>query len=71
MRVKCEFIIFPGKFCLYDVQTKMVIASGSENNDTIQGLRMGRAGQHFDLFHSISDRVKAVTTQHIVYACRM
>ena len=28
----------------------------------------GRAGQHFDLFDSISDRVKTVTTQHIVYA---
>ena len=43
----------------------------------VQGLRMGfgihrhpRAGQHFDLFDSIFDRVKTVTTQHIVYACR-
>ena len=32
---------------------------------------MGRAGQHFDLFDSIFDRVKTVTTQHIIYACRM
>ena len=31
VRVKCEFIIFPGKFLLYVIQTKMVIASGSEN----------------------------------------
>ena len=31
---------------------------------------LGRAGQHFDLFDSISDRVKTVTTQHIVYECR-
>ena len=30
----------------------------------------GRAGQHFDLFNSISDRVETVTTQRIVYACR-
>ena len=43
----------------------------------LQGLRMvpashapGRAGQHFDLFDSISDKVKPVTTQYIVYACR-
>ena len=32
---------------------------------------MGRAGQHLDLFDSTFDRVKTVTTQHIVYACRM
>ena len=31
----------------------------------------GRAGQHFDLFDSIFDRVKIVPTQHIVYVCRM
>ena len=32
---------------------------------------MGRAGQHSDLPDLISDkRVKTVTTQHIVYACR-
>ena len=31
----------------------------------------GRAGQHFDLFESIFDREKIVTTQHVVYACRM
>ena len=31
----------------------------------------GRAGQHFDLFDSIFDRVKTVTTKHKVYACRM
>ena len=30
----------------------------------------GRAGQHFDLFDLIFDRVKTVTTQHILYACR-
>ena len=42
----------------------------------VQGLRIvagihapGRARQHFDSFYSISDRVKTVTTQHIVYAC--
>ena len=34
MRVKCEFIIFRGKFFLYDydVQTKMVVAPGSSEN---------------------------------------
>ena len=31
----------------------------------------GWAGQHLDVFDSISDRVKTVTTQHIVYACRV
>ena len=31
----------------------------------------GKAGQHLDLFDSIFNRVKTVTTQHIVYACRM
>ena len=36
----------------------------------IQGLRMGRAGQLFDLFDSIFDRVKSVTRQHTVYAYR-
>ena len=30
----------------------------------------GKAGQHFDLFDSIFDRVKTITAQHIVYACR-
>ena len=30
----------------------------------------GRAGHRFDLFDSISDRVKTFTTQHIVYECR-
>ena len=32
VRVKCELLIFPGMFFLYGLQTKMVIASGSENN---------------------------------------
>ena len=32
---------------------------------------MDRAGQHFDSFDSIFDKVKSVTTEHIVYACRM
>ena len=36
VRVKCEFIIFPGKFFLYVFQTKMVIASGSENNVSLR-----------------------------------
>ena len=36
MRVKCEFIIFPGMFFLYDVQTQMVIASGSEKNVSLR-----------------------------------
>ena len=31
---------------------------------------MGRAGQHFVLFHLMFDRIKTVTTQHIIYACR-
>ena len=35
MRVKCEFIIFPGKFFLY-IQTKMGIASGSEYNASMR-----------------------------------
>ena len=43
----------------------------SEYQTYVQELRMGRTGQHFDLFDSIFDRVKAVTTKHIVYACRM
>ena len=34
----------------------------------IQELRMGRAGQHFQLFDSIFDRVNTFTTQHIIYA---
>lgn len=36
MRVKCEFIIFPGKFFVDDVQTKKVIASGSESNVSLR-----------------------------------
>ena len=37
VRVKCEFITFPGKFFLYVLlQTKMVIASGSENNVSLR-----------------------------------
>ena len=30
----------------------------------IQGLRMGRAGQHFELFDPVLDRVKEVTTHN-------
>ena len=36
VRVKCKFIIFPGKFFLYVLQTKMAIASGSENNVSLR-----------------------------------
>ena len=36
VRVKCEFIIFLGKIFLYVIQTKMVIASGSENNVSLR-----------------------------------
>ena len=36
MRVKCDFIIFLGEVFLYDVQTKMVIASGIENNVSLR-----------------------------------
>ena len=36
VRVKCEFIIFPGKFFWYVLQTKMVIPSGSKNNVSLR-----------------------------------
>ena len=36
MRVKCKFVIFPGKFFLCDVQTEMAIASGSENSVSLR-----------------------------------
>ena len=36
----------------------------------LQGLRMGRAGQHFELFDSIIGRVKKVTTHnHSLHVC--
>ena len=36
VRVICEFIIFPGKFFLYRVQTEKVIAAGSENSVSLR-----------------------------------
>ena len=36
LRVKCEFIIFPGKFFLYVKTNVMVIALGSDNNVSLR-----------------------------------